>query len=121
MHRTFLLIFATLALSLLAVSASAQTDEDCEGPVQQQDQSQNQQQDQDMNYEDANGVDGNGGINRNGHTGEDGPHGNLDGETSGQKTLGGEVVKDGDPVEVVQKTQAATEPRTLGGLKSLFR
>ena len=121
MQRTFLLILAIMAICLLAVSASAQTDGDCEGPVQQQDQTQNQQQDQDMNYEDANGVDGNGGIHRNGHTGEDGPHGYLDGETSGQKSLGGEVVKEGDPVEVVIKSQAATEPRTLGGLKSLFR
>lgn len=121
MKRTFLLILATIALSLLAVSASAQTDGECDGPVQQQDQTQNQQQDQDMNYEDANGVDGNGGIHRNGHTGEEGPHGNLDGDTSGQKSLGGEVVKEDDPIPAEPKSQAATELRTLGGLKSLFR
>jgi hypothetical protein len=100
-------------------------------------------QDQTMHFEDANGVDAYGGINRNGHTGDDGPHGKLENYTPTEIVTGAlppvadtkqsgsatpapmadqAVDKTGAFMEpAADKSQAATETKTLGGFKSLFR
>lgn len=116
-----LLAFALALTFLLTPSAFAQ-----QNAAQAADGSLGETQ-QDMNYSDANGTDAFGGVERNGHTSDDGPHGKP-GEEVPTVTMSQAVVLD-TKVEAVlplaailpEKALAATEIRSLDNLKALYR
>lgn len=118
------ILLLTLALSLtflLATTASAQ-----QNTTQAEDGSLGETQ-QDMNYSDAYGDLAFGGIERNGHTSDDGPHGKLEeytpSETKSLTTLTGVGGAPAAPLTVAlpEKSLEATEARSLDNLKALYR